>query len=225
MSADKKFLERTDFGTQVTSSELLGVIGFDDQLRVRAWNRVMEELSGLAAKDVLGEEILNRFPWLRRNGDDTLFTKPLEGESGTKLQRPYDVQETGRKGRVDCAFRPVHDADGGVTGGILEVQDVQYWFRKYFDEYRLEPESVDEPKALEAVPFAQRLGALIQKRRKMLGLSQEKFASLCDMHRTYITDIERGARNVALKNLVAMARALQLPPWVLLGCVEIESAE
>lgn len=42
------------------------------------------------------------------------------------------------------------------------------------------------------------------------GISQEKFADMCDLHRTYISDIELGKRNVSLENIEKMSVALNL---------------
>ncbi len=52
------------------------------------------------------------------------------------------------------------------------------------------------------------LGQVIRKRRKDLGFSQEAFADHVGVHRTYQGSIERGEQNVALKNLLAIANAL-----------------
>ena len=43
-----------------------------------------------------------------------------------------------------------------------------------------------------------------------MGISQEALAERADLHRTYIADIERGARNVTLKSVEKLARALQV---------------
>lgn len=40
-----------------------------------------------------------------------------------------------------------------------------------------------------------RLGANLRRLRLERGWSQEEFADLADIHRTYVSDIERGARN------------------------------
>ena len=45
-----------------------------------------------------------------------------------------------------------------------------------------------------------------------LELSQEELAERADFHRTYITGIERGARNITLKALYRLARALGVSP-------------
>ena len=51
------------------------------------------------------------------------------------------------------------------------------------------------------------------------GLSQEDLAETADIHRTYLSSVERGQRNVGLDNIVALARALGVEPAQLLeGC-------
>jgi len=51
-------------------------------------------------------------------------------------------------------------------------------------------------------------GKRVRELRKQTGLSQEAFADKCGLDRTYIGGIERGERNVALRNINAIARAL-----------------
>lgn len=51
-------------------------------------------------------------------------------------------------------------------------------------------------------------GNKIRELRKAKGLSQEAFASLCDLDRTYISGIERGVRNISLANISLLAEAL-----------------
>jgi transcriptional regulator with XRE-family HTH domain len=45
------------------------------------------------------------------------------------------------------------------------------------------------------------------KKRNKLGVSQEEFADMCGLDRTYIGGIERGERNVALQNIEKIAKA------------------
>ena len=51
-------------------------------------------------------------------------------------------------------------------------------------------------------------GARVRGRRKECGLSQEELAYQSGMHRTYVSSVERGERNIALVNIVALAAAL-----------------
>lgn len=53
-----------------------------------------------------------------------------------------------------------------------------------------------------------RFGQRVRERRTALGLSQEALADKCKLDRTYISGIERGKRNVALRNIEAIAKAL-----------------
>jgi two-component system response regulator len=52
------------------------------------------------------------------------------------------------------------------------------------------------------------LGLLIRRRRKHLGLSQEALAARADLHRTYVTDIERGTRNISIESIYKLTAAL-----------------
>ena len=45
---------------------------------------------------------------------------------------------------------------------------------------------------------------------------QEETAARAGIHRTYFADVERGARNVGFKNVVAIARGLDVTPSELL---------
>ena len=53
-----------------------------------------------------------------------------------------------------------------------------------------------------------RFGANVRKYRTKRKISQEKLAETADLHRTYIGQIEAGKRNVALKNVDKLAKAL-----------------
>lgn len=53
-----------------------------------------------------------------------------------------------------------------------------------------------------------KLGERIKMLRKEKNLSQEKFALLIDMDRTYFATVESGKRNISLKNIVKIANGL-----------------
>ena len=52
------------------------------------------------------------------------------------------------------------------------------------------------------------VGFRIREVRQERGLSQEKLAALADLHRAYIGQIERGEKNIGLRNLEKIAKAL-----------------
>ncbi len=57
----------------------------------------------------------------------------------------------------------------------------------------------------------ERFGLAVKVRREELGLTQEDLAHKAGIHRTYLSDIERGSRNVSLVNIERLAEALSLP--------------
>ncbi len=67
------------------------------------------------------------------------------------------------------------------------------------------------------------LGQRIRKRRTELTLSQEMLAERAGLHRTYVSSMERGERNVSLVNLLKVAAALDIPLEVLIAGMTLES--
>ena len=53
-----------------------------------------------------------------------------------------------------------------------------------------------------------RFGRRLRDLRKARGFSQEDFAAECGLDRTYISGIERGRRNVSLRNIELIAKTL-----------------
>ena len=60
--------------------------------------------------------------------------------------------------------------------------------------------------------IAKKLGARIQKLRQEKGLSQEELAFEADLHRTYISHVERGSRNITFIGLCKIAKGLKMHP-------------
>ena len=64
------------------------------------------------------------------------------------------------------------------------------------------------------------LGQAVKVRRQKLGFSQEELAWRAGLNRTYVTDVERGARNLSLNTIDRLASALQTPLSALLHDVD-----
>ena len=54
----------------------------------------------------------------------------------------------------------------------------------------------------------ERFGKRLREVREKKGLSQEKLAELAGLHRTYVSSVERGLRNISLLNIDKLADAL-----------------
>lgn len=53
-----------------------------------------------------------------------------------------------------------------------------------------------------------RFGQRLREVREKVGISQEKLAELAGLHRTYVSSVERGKRNISIQNIERLAEAL-----------------
>lgn len=60
------------------------------------------------------------------------------------------------------------------------------------------------------------VGRNVRRFRDELGLSQEQLAFETELHRTYISGVERGIRNPTVLVIDRLAKALKVPPHLLL---------
>ena len=56
--------------------------------------------------------------------------------------------------------------------------------------------------------FHKEFGEAVRKLRRQLGLSQETLAARAGLHRTYLSDVERGARNLSLQSIKLISDSL-----------------
>ena len=68
--------------------------------------------------------------------------------------------------------------------------------------------------------FLLHLGKAIRIRRLSLFLSQEQLGTLSNLHRTYITDVENGLRNVSIATLLRITKALNSKPSSTMSAAE-----
>lgn len=59
------------------------------------------------------------------------------------------------------------------------------------------------------------LGAAIRQKREVMDVSQEDFAELAGVHRTYIGQLERGEKNVSFVSILRVAQSLKVKPSAL----------
>ncbi|OGI10752.1 MAG: hypothetical protein A3I68_01600 [Candidatus Melainabacteria bacterium RIFCSPLOWO2_02_FULL_35_15] len=64
------------------------------------------------------------------------------------------------------------------------------------------------------------IGEIIRALREKKGFSQEKLGAEAGLDRTYVSDIELGTRNFGIKNLIRLAKALDVKPSHLLKSIE-----
>lgn len=65
------------------------------------------------------------------------------------------------------------------------------------------------------------IGHRIRFYRKKKGLSQEKLAELCDLHPTYIGQLERGEKNATIESIYRITKGLEISMSQFLENIEI----
>lgn len=70
-----------------------------------------------------------------------------------------------------------------------------------------------------------RFGKAVRRRRRELDLSQEELAERAELHRTYISSIERGRMNPSLENVEKLTKALDISISSLFANYGIEGIE
>ncbi len=75
------------------------------------------------------------------------------------------------------------------------------------------------PRAAPTIPEAV-FGRQVSRLRGRLGISQEELGFRAGMHRTYISQIERGRKSPTLSVILKLARALGTPAAKLIAAVQ-----
>lgn len=65
-------------------------------------------------------------------------------------------------------------------------------------------------------------GREVARLRKRLGISQEELAFRAEVHRTYISQLERGLKSPTLNVMLKLSHALKVPASRLVAAVETE---
>lgn len=75
------------------------------------------------------------------------------------------------------------------------------------------------------VEVSQLVNQVIRHRRIAMGLSQQQFADICGVQRSYVCDVERGARCISLNSLMRFAKGLGMKPSQLVHTAESSMVE
>jgi diguanylate cyclase (GGDEF)-like protein/PAS domain S-box-containing protein len=116
--------ESNRFASDIIDNAGEGIVVYDRDLRYVLWNRFMEELTGLAERDVVGRPATEFFPQTADPPAAEMLSRALRGET---LQSPdfyYSVAETERKGWASASYRPYTDTQGDIVGVVSVIRDI-----------------------------------------------------------------------------------------------------
>ena len=131
--AANDLLEANQFREQVINSAQEGVIVYDLDMRYRVWNPFMEQLSGIAAGDLLGRHPSEFFPFLGELGLIERVKKVLAGAASDTLDFPYFVPKTGKSGWTSELCVPLRNTRGEIIGAIATVREISWRKRMEHD--------------------------------------------------------------------------------------------
>lgn len=60
------------------------------------------------------------------------------------------------------------------------------------------------------IDIKKKFGDTLRRIRKQKDISQEELAFRAKLHRTYVSDVERGSRNISIENVEKIAKALNI---------------
>lgn len=116
--------ESENFSATIFTSVNEGIIVFDRELRYKAWNTVMEELTGLTSDQIVGRSALDLFPQFMLPGIDRLLVRALRGERVTSQDTHFQVPQTGKEGWMSATFSPHNSPEGETIGVVGIVRDI-----------------------------------------------------------------------------------------------------
>jgi len=122
--AEQALREARQFSEQIITSANEGIAVYDRELRYVTWNPFMEELTGIAAAEVLGKRAVEVFPHFCEQGVDRLLERALAGEVIASTDVPYSVPTTGRRGWTAGTYGPLRNAQGEIIGAIGTIRDI-----------------------------------------------------------------------------------------------------
>jgi two-component system, LuxR family, sensor histidine kinase DctS len=117
-----------------------GIFAFDREMRVTAWNSIMETLTGHAASHVVGKSLLDIFPHLSENKAYDLYQKILKGDPVPSEEREFFHLSAGEKSYYEGNWTPLYNSEKKVIGGLTIIRDVIK--RKMAEKKLLEQEMI-----------------------------------------------------------------------------------
>lgn len=121
---EEELIESNQFNKQIIQSAREGIIVYDKNMKFKAWNPFMEELTGLPASKVLGKYPFDLFPFLKDAGVIKIIQRSLNGEIIRNIDFDYNIPVTGKSGWVSDSTAPLLNAKGEIIGVIRTVHEI-----------------------------------------------------------------------------------------------------
>ncbi|MCB2379574.1 PAS domain S-box protein [Hymenobacter sp. BT635] len=119
-TARAELLRQKEFSESLLDNSVDGILAFDQDLRVTAWNKVLQQLSGRPAADIIGQLLLDVFPEYRGTEAEQSLHEVLRGQ---RLMR-HDLPFHQGRGHFESYLVPLASPTGDISGGLIHIRDV-----------------------------------------------------------------------------------------------------
>ncbi len=122
--ANQKLQNSENFNKTIISSVAEGILVYDKNLKYVLWNNFLEEFSGYTKDEIIGTNLLNKFPHLIEKGVDNLIQDALNGQI-VKSQDLFIYHKTTKEKKWYIAnYVPWITADNQIAGVVATIQDI-----------------------------------------------------------------------------------------------------
>ena len=100
-----------------------GIVVCAPDLHITGWNPALEDITGIAAPDALGQPLAGKLPFLQGTEADAPV-RALAGEIVATPDIRYEYPATGKQGWLRILFSPLREPSGEITGVVGVVQEI-----------------------------------------------------------------------------------------------------
>ena len=123
VAKEDEFRARATRAGAIVNGAREGIVVCAPDLSITCWNPALEDITGIAAPDALGQPLAGMLPFLRAAGEDAPV-RALKGEVVATPDTRYDYPATGKQGWLRALFSPLRESSGEITGVIGVIQEI-----------------------------------------------------------------------------------------------------
>ena len=172
--ADIKLKETHNFFDQILNNTNEGIYVINTDFEYIYWNSMMEKISGMSHKEILGKKPSDLFPHVNQEKLAEKINKAMGGETVKSADYYYEIEASGNKGWAHAYYTPLRNKKGEVDNVLVAIHDISD--RKKAEE-KLRKSDETLTKLSQQVP-----GAIYQFQQYPDGTSRFPFASKAFNH-------------------------------------------
>ncbi|MFN3404172.1 MAG: PAS domain S-box protein [Cytophagaceae bacterium] len=117
---ERSLLKEKEFSEALINNSVDGIMAFDKNFKITAWNKTLEIHNNLKKEEVIGKCIYDIFPHYKNSFEGNSLEEVLKGNKVAIGDKPY----TDRNGFFEAHLVPLINDRKRVTGGICIIHDI-----------------------------------------------------------------------------------------------------